>query len=68
MLVLSRKVGEEIVIGNDIRIKVLEIRGGKARIGIVAPEHVVVDRQEIQAKRTSALNGRPDPTILQAVS
>jgi carbon storage regulator len=68
MLVLSRKVGEEIVIGNDIRIKVLEIRGGKARIGIVAPEEVVVDRQEIHAKRMSALNGRPDPTILQAVS
>jgi carbon storage regulator len=68
MLVLSRKVGEEIVIGNDIRIKVLEIRGGKARIGIVAPEDIVVDRQEIHEKRMNALNEWPDPTICQPVS
>jgi carbon storage regulator len=51
MLVLSRKVGEEIVIGNDIHIKVVEMRGGKVRIGIVAPEDVIVDRQEIHDKR-----------------
>ena len=51
MLVLSRKVGEEIVIGNDIRITVVEIRGGKVRIGIVAPDEVIVDRQEIHEKR-----------------
>jgi carbon storage regulator CsrA len=56
------------VIGNDIRIKVLEIRGGKARIGIVAPEDVVVDRQEIHEKRMGSLNGQPDPTIYQPVS
>lgn len=53
MLVLSRKVGEEIVIGDNIRIKVVESRGGKVRIGIVAPEDVVVDRQEIHERRSS---------------
>jgi carbon storage regulator len=51
MLVLSRKAGEEVVIGNDIRIKVVEIQGGKVRIGIVAPEEVAVDRQEIHEKQ-----------------
>lgn len=51
MLVLTRRVGEEIVIGDVIRIKVVEIRGGKVRIGIVAPEDVAVDRQEIHEKR-----------------
>jgi carbon storage regulator len=58
MLVLSRTVGQEIAIGNDFRIEVLEIRGGKARIGIVAPEDVVVDRQEIHEKRRGKLNRR----------
>jgi carbon storage regulator len=51
MLVLSRKVGEEIVIGDDIRIKIVDIRGGKVRIGIVAPQDVIVDRQEIHEQR-----------------
>jgi carbon storage regulator len=54
MLVLTRKVGEEIVIGDNIRVKLVEIRGGKVRIGIVAPEDVVVDRQEIHDKRMNA--------------
>ena len=41
MLVLTRKIGEEIVIGGDIRIKVLEVRGAKVRIGVVAPDDVI---------------------------
>ena len=56
MLVLSRKVGEEIVIGNDVRIKVVEMQGGNVRIGIVAPKNVVVDRQEIHQKRINSQN------------
>jgi carbon storage regulator len=67
-LVLSRKVGEEIVIGNDIRIAIVDIRGGTVRIGIVAPEDVVVDRQEIHEKRLSFINDWSDSTIYQPVS
>ena len=63
MLVLSRKVGEEIVIGDNIRIKIVDIRGGKVRLGIVAPKDVIVDRQEIHDLRKW-----PDPTICQPVS
>ncbi|MSR31276.1 MAG: carbon storage regulator [Gemmataceae bacterium] len=47
MLVLSRKKNECIVINNDITVTVVEIRGDKVRLGIVAPKDVPVHRQEI---------------------
>lgn len=48
MLVLSRKVGESILIGNDIVITVVAYRGDKVRLGIKAPSDVRVDREEIR--------------------
>lgn len=51
MLVLSRKVGEVIVVGSNIRITVVAVKGEKVRIGISAPKDVTVDRQEIHDKR-----------------
>lgn len=56
MLVLTRKIGEEIVIGTDIRIMVVAIKGEKVRIGITAPKDVIVDRQEIHENRNNALS------------
>jgi carbon storage regulator len=47
MLVLSRKKNESIVINNDVIITVVEIRGDKVRLGIVAPKEVPVHRQEV---------------------
>ena len=47
MLILTRKIGEGIILGDDIRIAVLEIRGKQIRIGIEAPSNVVVLREEI---------------------
>jgi carbon storage regulator len=47
MLVLSRKEGERIRIGDKITVTVLELRGDKVRIGIEAPETVSVHRQEV---------------------
>ena len=47
MLVLSRKKNESIVINNDITVTVVEIRGDKVRLGIVAPKEVPVQRQEV---------------------
>ena len=44
MLVLTRKIGEEIVIDEDIRVKVVEIRRGRIRLGIVAPRNRRVER------------------------
>ena len=68
MLVLSRKVGEEIVIGGNIRIKVVEIRGGKVRLGIVAPRDVPVDRQEIHEKRATFANEWSEPDAYQTLA
>ncbi|HKI38581.1 MAG TPA: carbon storage regulator CsrA [Gemmataceae bacterium] len=51
MLVLTRKVGEEIVIGDNIHLTVVAIRGDRVRLGISAPEEVVVDRQEVHERR-----------------
>ena len=49
MLVLSRKKNESIIIDQDIRITVVEIRGDKVRLGIEAPKEVPVHRSEIYA-------------------
>ena len=47
MLVLSRKMGEKITIGEDITLTVVEIRGDKVRLGISAPTHIPVHRREV---------------------
>ena len=47
MLVLTRKEGEGIIIGDDIRITVVEMKGGGVRIGIDAPRELKVHRQEV---------------------
>jgi len=47
LLILTRKIGEGIILGDDIRIAVLEIRGKQIRIGIEAPSSIVVLREEI---------------------
>jgi carbon storage regulator len=47
MLVLTRKKGESIIIGDDVTITVVEIRGDKCRLGISAPKEVPVHRQEV---------------------
>ncbi len=47
MLVLSRRVGESIVVGDDVTVTVLEVRGDVVRIGIQAPRSVAVHREEL---------------------
>ena len=50
MLILARKEGEAIVINDDITIRVLEVKGGQARLGVEAPKHVSIHREEIYRK------------------
>ena len=58
MLVLSRKVGEEIIVDGNIRITVVAVRGGRIRIGITAPRDVSVDRAEIHRIKLENRNAR----------
>jgi carbon storage regulator len=47
MLVLTRKVGEQIVVGDDIRVTVLSVNGQRVRVGIEAPADVAIRRSEL---------------------
>lgn len=50
MLVLSRKVGEEIVIGDSIRLVVVGVRGAQVRLGLEAPRDVAIHRREVHRR------------------
>lgn len=50
MLILTRRVGESIIIGDDVFITVLGVKGNQVRIGIDAPKNVSVHREEIKRK------------------
>ena len=52
LLVLSRKQHQSLVIGDDIKITVLELKGNQVRLGIDAPDSIVVHREEIRKKIT----------------
>ncbi|MCA1011244.1 carbon storage regulator CsrA [Halobacillus halophilus] len=49
MLILNRKAGESIRIGDDIEIKIVSVEGGQVKVGIDAPRNVSIHRQEIYA-------------------
>ncbi len=63
MLVLSRHRDESIIIGDDIVITVVDIRGDKVRLGIAAPIEISVHRQEVYEaiQRENQKTSRPDP-------
>lgn len=66
MLVLTRKLGENIRIGDTVKITVLEVRSGQVKLGIEAPPEVKVHREEIYARiqeenRKAAASQRPAP-------
>ncbi len=59
MLILTRKVGESIMIGESVEIKVLGIRAGQIKIGIEAPRDLEVHREEIYERIRAEENGKP---------
>ena len=71
MLILTRRVGEKLVIGDNVTVTVLGVKGHQVRIGIDAPRDVSVNREEIYQrilKEKNALNGdkrvkTPAPTL-----
>jgi carbon storage regulator len=70
MLVLSRRVGESIVIGDDVTITVLEFRGEVVRIGVDAPRSVQVRRQELLAElaETNRAAASPQPDAVAGLT
>ena len=64
MLVLTRKLGENIRIGDSVKITVLEVRSGQVKLGIEAPPEVKVHREEIYARiqeeNRRAQNSKPE--------
>jgi len=62
VLILTRKLGESITIGDDIKVSVLGIRGRQVRLGIEAPAKVVVHREEIYVK-IQAENRKASKTV-----
>jgi len=67
MLILTRRVGETVMIGNDVTVTVLGVKGNQVRVGINAPKNVAVHREEIfeRIKREQAggePNGESEPS------
>jgi carbon storage regulator len=58
MLVLTRKIGEEIIIDEEICITIVDIRGDRVRLGITAPKATRVDRREIYERRRGPCPGK----------
>ena len=69
MLVLTRKAGESIVIGSEIRVTVLELQGRQIRLGIEAPSEVAVHRGEVyeRIREENERAAQGDPGELKAL-
>ena len=63
MLILTRRVGETVMIGDDVTITVLGVKGNQVRVGINAPKSIAVHREEIyeRIKREHATESAADP-------
>lgn len=72
MLILSRKVGEAIIIAGNIKIRVLENKGGLVKLGVEAPDQVIVHREEIylrilEENKKAAMDSPDDLSMLSDV-
>jgi len=69
MLVLTRRANQSIVIDGQVTVTVLEIRGDQVRIGIDAPKHVAVHREEVwvELERTNREAASPSADALDAL-
>jgi carbon storage regulator len=61
MLVLSRRIGEEIIIDGCIRVTITAIKGNQVRVGITAPPHVEIQREEVFRRLQEFCDSDPVP-------
>ncbi len=64
MLILTRRVGETLVIGDDVTVTVLGVKGNQVRIGVNAPKDVSVHREEIYERIQQEKNAETDATAI----
>ncbi|RLA55502.1 MAG: carbon storage regulator [Gammaproteobacteria bacterium] len=62
MLILTRRAGESLMVGDDIIVTVLSVKGNQVRIGIDAPRDVAVHREEIYNRIQDSSEPAPEPT------
>jgi carbon storage regulator len=67
MLVLTRKIGEVIVIGDEVTVTILGIRRNMVRVGVKAPEKVSIDREEIRKRKRGQQLGSQSIASREAV-
>jgi carbon storage regulator len=60
MLVLTRRINEQLVIGDNIVVQILDIDHGRVRLGITAPRDIVVDREEIHLIRKARMESETE--------
>ena len=60
MLILTRRVGETVMIGNDVTVTILGVKGNQVRVGINAPKNVAVHREEIYERIKREQQGEGD--------
>ena len=60
MLILTRRVGETVMIGNDVTVTILGVKGNQVRVGINAPKSVAVHREEIYERIKREQQGQGD--------
>lgn len=60
MLILTRRVGETLMIGDEVTVTVLGVKGNQVRIGVKAPKHVSVHREEIYERIRAEQQAEPD--------
>lgn len=71
MLILSRRVGETVMIGNEVAVTVLGVKGNQVRIGINAPKEIMVHREEVYHRiERSKLNEKnlQEPMLQKAIA
>lgn len=70
MLILTRKVGETVTIGDDIRVQVVDVKGHQVRLGITAPSECAVHREEIflriQEQNLQSVETQPEDLMTAA--